>query len=58
MGWEVNPDGLRELLVRLGRGSAFFRTIIYLPVMTPPVAIGALFLLLLRIVNSPFGRVL
>ena len=40
--------GLAMLLVRLSRGSAFFRTVIYLPVMTPPVAIGVLFLLLLN----------
>lgn len=51
---------LAMLLVRLGRGSAFFRTIIYLPVMTPPVAVGALFLLLLNgqtgLVNSALGK--
>jgi multiple sugar transport system permease protein len=51
--------GLAILLVRLGRGSAFFRTVIYLPVMTPPVAIGALFLLLLNgqtgLINSFLG---
>lgn len=50
---------LALLLVRLARGSGFFRTIIYLPVMTPPVAIGALFLLLLNgqtgLVNSALG---
>ena len=50
---------LAMLLVRLGRGSAFFRTVIYLPVMTPPVAIGALFLLLLNgqtgLVNAGLG---
>jgi multiple sugar transport system permease protein len=51
--------GLAMLLVRLSRGSAFFRTVIYLPVMTPPVAIGALFLLLLNgqtgLINAALG---
>ena len=51
--------GLAMLLIRVSRGSAFFRTIIYLPVMTPPVAIGALFLLLLNgqtgLVNAGLG---
>lgn len=50
---------LAMLLVRLSRGSAFFRTVIYLPVMTPPVAIGVLFLLLLNgqtgLINSFLG---
>lgn len=40
--------GLALLLVRAGRSAGFFRTVVYLPVMTPPVAIGALFLLLLN----------
>lgn len=52
---------LAMLLSRLSRGSAFFRTVIYLPVMTPPVAIGALFLLLLNgqtgLVNAALGVV-
>jgi multiple sugar transport system permease protein len=39
---------LAMLLNRVGRASGFFRTIFYLPVMTPPVATGALFLLLLN----------
>lgn len=47
------------LLVRLSRGSAFFRAVVYLPVMTPPVAIGALFLLLLNgqtgLINAGLG---
>jgi multiple sugar transport system permease protein len=51
--------GLAMLLVRLSRGSAFFRTVIYLPVMTPPVAIGVLFLLLLNgqtgLINGVLG---
>jgi multiple sugar transport system permease protein len=49
------------LLVRLGRGSTFFRAVVYLPVMTPPVAIGALFLLLLNgqtgLINAALGLV-
>ena len=53
--------GLALLLVRLSRGSGFFRTIIYLPVMTPPVAVGALFLLLLNgqtgLINEALGLV-
>jgi multiple sugar transport system permease protein len=40
--------GLAMLLLRAGRASGFFRTVVYLPVMTPPVAIGAMFLLLLN----------
>jgi multiple sugar transport system permease protein len=39
---------LAMLLLRAGRASGFFRTVVYLPVMTPPVAIGAMFLLLLN----------
>jgi multiple sugar transport system permease protein len=40
--------GIAMLLARLGRSSGVFRTIIYLPVMTPPVAVGILFLMLLN----------
>ncbi|MBB2986798.1 carbohydrate ABC transporter permease [Terracoccus luteus] len=40
--------GLALLLLRLGRFSGFFRTVFYLPVMTPGVAAGAMFLLLLN----------
>lgn len=40
--------GLAMLLQRLGRMSGLFRTLFYLPSMTPPVAIGVLFLLLLN----------
>jgi multiple sugar transport system permease protein len=40
--------GLAMVLNRLARGQGFFRTLVYLPVMTPPVAIGAMFLLLLN----------
>ena len=39
---------LAMILNRVGRASGFFRTLFYLPVMTPPVAVGALFLLLLN----------
>jgi multiple sugar transport system permease protein len=39
---------LATLLNRVGRAAGFFRTVFYLPVMTPPVAAGALFLLLLN----------
>lgn len=46
--------GLALLLARLARSSAFFRTVVYLPVMTPPVAVGAMFLLLL---NGQYGLV-
>jgi multiple sugar transport system permease protein len=39
---------LAVLLDRAGRASGFFRTVFYLPSMTPPVAIGVMFLLLLN----------
>jgi multiple sugar transport system permease protein len=39
---------LALVLNRIGRASGFFRTVFYLPVMTPTVAVGALFLLLLN----------
>lgn len=38
--------GFALLLERAGRASGFFRTMLFLPKMTPPVAIGILFLLL------------
>jgi multiple sugar transport system permease protein len=50
--------GLAMLLVRLGRSSGVFRTIIYLPMMTPPVAIGILFLMLLNGQVGLINRVL
>jgi multiple sugar transport system permease protein len=37
---------LAMLLARVGRASGFFRTLFYLPVMTPSVAVGILYLLL------------
>jgi multiple sugar transport system permease protein len=39
---------LASLLHRAGRAAGFFRTAFYLPVMTPPVALAAMFLLLLN----------
>lgn len=53
--------GIALLLVRAGRAGGFFRTVVYLPVMTPPVAIGAMFLLLLNgqtgLVNAGLGLI-
>jgi multiple sugar transport system permease protein len=40
--------GLASLLRRAGRAAGFFRTAFYLPSMTPPVAMAAMFLLLLN----------
>lgn len=45
---------LAMLLNRVGRGSGFFRTVFYLPVMTPAVAVGVLYLLLF---NGSYGIV-
>jgi multiple sugar transport system permease protein len=39
---------LASLLHRAGRAAGFFRTAYYLPAMTPPVALAAMFLLLLN----------
>lgn len=53
--------GLALLLHRVGRAAGFFRTAFYLPVMTPAVAAGAMFLLLLNgergLVNQVLGWV-
>ena len=53
--------GLALLLNRIGRAAGFFRTAFYLPVMTPAVAAGAMFLLLLNgqrgLVNQVLGWV-
>src|SRR5215204_4804327 len=38
---------LAMLLLRVGRASGFFRTAFYLPAVTPAVAVGTLFLLIL-----------
>lgn len=50
---------LALLLQRVGRAAGFFRTVFYLPVMTPAVAAGAMFLLLLNgqrgLVNQVLG---
>ena len=50
---------LAMLLARVGRAAGFFRTAFYLPEMTPAVAAGALFLLLLNgqtgLVNTVLG---
>ncbi len=50
---------LALLLDRAGRASGFFRTVFFLPKMTPPVAVGVLFLLLFNgqsgLVNSVLG---
>ena len=46
--------GLAMILLRVGRAAGFFRTVFYLPNMTPPVAVGILFLLLF---NGSFGLV-
>ncbi|OLR93093.1 spermidine/putrescine ABC transporter permease [Actinokineospora bangkokensis] len=40
--------GLAGLVRKAGRAAGFFRTVLYLPVMTPPVALAAMFLLLLN----------
>lgn len=46
---------LASLLNRLGRrGAGFFRTVFYLPVMTPGVAVGILYLLLF---NGQYGLI-
>jgi multiple sugar transport system permease protein len=51
--------GLALMLQRVGRASGFFRTAFYLPEMTPAVAAGAMFLLLLNgqqgLVNKVLG---
>ena len=50
---------LALLLDRAGRASGFFRTMFFLPKMTPPVAVGVLFLLLFNgqtgLVNTVLG---
>jgi multiple sugar transport system permease protein len=51
--------GLALLLQRVGRASGLFRTLFYLPVMTPAVAVGILFLFLLNgqrgLINGMLG---
>jgi multiple sugar transport system permease protein len=50
---------LALLLDRAGRASGFYRTVFFLPKMTPPVAVGVLFLLLFNgsngMVNTALG---
>jgi multiple sugar transport system permease protein len=50
---------LALLMQRVGRAAGLFRTLVYLPVMTPPVAAAAMFLLLLNgqtgLVNEALG---
>ncbi len=50
---------LALLLDRAGRASGFFRTVFFLPKMTPPVAVGVLFLLLFNgqsgLINGTLG---
>jgi multiple sugar transport system permease protein len=46
--------GLAMLLARVGRAAGLFRTIFYLPVMTPAVAVGILYLFLF---NGDFGLI-
>ncbi|MBA2475960.1 MAG: sugar ABC transporter permease [Actinobacteria bacterium] len=51
--------GLAMVLLRIGRASGFFRTVFYLPQMTPPVAVAILLLLMFNgstgIVNEGLG---
>jgi len=49
---------LAGLLRRAGRAAGFFRTVLYLPVMTPPVALAAMFLLLLNGQNGAINAFL
>ncbi len=39
---------LALMLLRIGRAAGFFRTVFYLPALTPAVAVGVLFLMLLN----------
>lgn len=50
--------GLALLLQRVTRLRGFFRTVFYLPVMTPAVAVGILFLLLLNAQDGLVNRAL
>jgi multiple sugar transport system permease protein len=45
---------LASILLRIGRAGDFFRTVFYLPQITPPVAVG---ILLLVLFNGSFGIV-
>jgi multiple sugar transport system permease protein len=50
---------LAMMLLRVGRAAGFFRTVFYLPTITPLVAVGALWLLLLNgqvgLINAVLG---
>jgi multiple sugar transport system permease protein len=51
---------LAMMLLRVGRASGFFRTVFYLPSVTPHVAVGTLFLLLLAgngLLNQGLGLI-
>jgi multiple sugar transport system permease protein len=52
---------LAVVLLNVGRAAGFFRTVFYLPKMTPPVAVAILFLLLFNgstgIINTALGWV-
>lgn len=50
--------GLAVLLQRAGRSAGFFRTMFFLPKVTPPVAVGILFLLLFNGQNGLINTVL
>jgi multiple sugar transport system permease protein len=50
--------GLAMLLQRAGRATGLFRTLFYLPVVTPPVATGVMFLLILNGSNGLLNDVL
>jgi len=49
---------LAMLLLRIGRAGGFFRTVFYLPKMTPPVAVAILYLLLFNGAVGIVNRVL
>ncbi len=57
----VTALALALMMQRVGRAAGAFRTLVYLPVMTPPVAAAAMFLLLLNgqtgLVNEALGWV-
>jgi multiple sugar transport system permease protein len=52
---------LAMLLMRIGKGAGFFRTLFYLPHITPPVAVGVLVLYLFNgrvgVVNRALGAI-
>jgi multiple sugar transport system permease protein len=53
-GTMVVALALASILLRIGRSGDFFRTVFYLPQITPPVAVG---ILLLVLFNGSFGIV-